>query len=189
VTAVAKQSGTCSKEGKGENEMMREQTLVVCGFALLVVLECPVLPAQTEDAKPVSKASELSIQTCDSLKNPAPGESLTDVANRHKAWWNCLEKGEGAGERPSEVVSPPVNMDNGRLVAGAVPSFVDSQSLPVTRPDTYVRNSSPNSQPDTFTVRIGPWSKVISTSQVLRESHRFLATLGLTRKTPQPPIQ
>ena len=169
--------------------MKREQTLAVCGFALLVVLECPVLPAQTEAAKPVSKASELSIQTCDSLKNPAPGESFTDAANRRKAWWHCLEKGESAAERSAEGLSTRVGMDDGRLVAGAVPSFVDSQPPPVTRTDTYVRNSSPNSQPDTFTVRIGAWSKVISVNQVLRDGHRFLATLGLTRKTPQPSIQ
>ena len=169
--------------------MRREQTLAVCGFALLVVLECPVLPAQTEDAKPVSKASELSIQTCDSLKNPAPGESLTDAANRHKAWLHCLEKGEGAGGRFSEGVSTPANMDNGRLGSGAEPSFVDSQSPPVTRIGIGVRSSSPNSQPETFTVRIGQWSKVISASQILRGSHRFLSTLGLTRKTPPLSIQ
>jgi hypothetical protein len=174
---------------EGETEMRRDLTLAVCGFALLVVLECPVLPAQTENAKPVSKTSELSIQTCDSLKNPAPGESLTDAANRHKAWWHCLEKGEGAGGRFSEGVSTPVNMDNGRLVAGAVPSFVDSQSPPVTRIGIDVRSSSPNSQPETFTVGIGQWSKVISASQILRGSHWFLSTLGLTRKTPQPSIQ
>ena len=169
--------------------MRREQTLAVCGFALLVVLECPVLPAQTADEKPVSKTSELSIQTCDSLKNPAPGESLADAANQYKAWLHCLEKGERAGGRLSEGVSTPVNMDNGRFGTGAVPSFVDSQSPPVTRIGIDVRSFSPNSQPETFTVRIGQWSKVISASQILRGSHRFLSTLGLTRKTPPLPIQ
>lgn len=169
--------------------MKRELTLADYGFALLAVLECPVLLAQAEPAKPVSKASDPSIQTCDSLKNPVLGESSTDAANRHKAWWHCLEKREGAGERVAEGASTPVEMDNGRLVAGGVPGFVDGQSLPVTRTDIYVRNSGPNSQPYTFTVGSGPWSKVISASQVLRESHRFLAAVGLTRKTPQPPIQ
>ena len=169
--------------------MKRELTLAVCVFALLVVLECPFLPAQTEDAKPVSKTSGLSMQTCDSLKNPALGESLTDAANRRKAWWHCLEKGGGVGERFAEGASTPVNMDNRRLGTGGVPSFVDSQSPPVTRIGIGVRSSSPNSQPETFTVRIGQWSKVISANQILRGSHRFLSTLGLTRKTPPLPIQ
>jgi hypothetical protein len=169
--------------------MRREQILAVCGLALLVVLESPVLPAQTEDAKPVSKTSELSIQTCDSLKNPAPGESLTDAANRHKAWLHCLEKGEGAGGRFSEGVSTPVNMDNERPIAGAVPSFVDIQSPVVTRTDIYVRNSSSVREPFTFTIGSGPWRKVISVNQVLRDGHRFLSTLGLTHKSPQPSIQ
>jgi hypothetical protein len=78
--------------------MKRELTLAVCGFALLAVSECPVLLAQAEPAKPVSKASDLSIQTCDSLKNPALGESSTDAANRRKAWWHCLEKRPGTPE-------------------------------------------------------------------------------------------
>ena len=60
---------------------------------------------------------------------------------------------------------------------------------PVTRIGIDVRSSSPNSQPETFTVGIGQWSKVISASQILRGSHWFLSTLGLTRKTPQPSIQ
>ena len=169
--------------------MRREQALAVCGFAFLVVLECPVLPAQTEDAKPVSKTSGLSMQTCDSLKNPAPGESLTDAATRHKAWWECLEKGEGAGARLSEGMSPPAITDNGRLITGAGPRLVDRQSPPVTRTDIDVRNSSSVREPFTFTVGSGPWRKVISVNQVLRDGHRFLATLGLTRKTPQPLIQ
>ena len=169
--------------------MKREQTLAVCGFALLVVLECPVLPAQTEDAKPVSKASELSVQTCDSLKNSALGESLTDAANRNKAWWHCLEKGEGAGRRFSEGVPTSTNINNGRLAAGAMPSFVDSQSPPMTRTDINVRNSSSVREPFTFTVGSGPWRKVIPVSQVLRDGHRFLSTLGLTHKSPQPSIQ
>ena len=174
---------------EGETEMRRELTFALCVFAFLVALECPVLPAQTEDAKPASKTSGLSNQGCDSLKNPAPGESLTDAANRHRAWWHCLEKGEGAGTRLSDGMSPPAIMDNRRLVAGVVPSFVDSQSPPVTRIGIDVRSSSPNSQPETFTVRIGQWSKVISANQILRGSHRFLSTLGLTRKTPPLPIQ
>jgi hypothetical protein len=174
---------------EGKTEMKRELTLAVCGFALLVALECPVLLAQIEEPKPVSKAYELSIQTCDSLKNPALGESLIDAANRRKAWWHCLEKGGGVGERFAKGASPPVNMDNGRPVAGTVSSFEDSQSHPVARTDTYVPNSGPNSPPYTFTIGSGPWSKVISVSQVLRESHRLLSTLGLTRKPPQMPIQ
>lgn len=169
--------------------MRREQTLSVCGFALLVVLESPVLPAQTENATPVSKASELSIQTCDSVKNPAPGESLTDAANRQNAWWHCLEKREAVGRRSSEGVPTSTNFNNGRLVGGVVPSFVDSQSPPVTRIGIGVRNSSPIREPFIFTVGSGPWRKVIPVSQVLRDGHRFLATLGLTRKTPQPSIQ
>ncbi len=169
--------------------MKRELTLAVCGFALLVVLECPVLLAQVEEPTPVSKTSALTIQTCDSLKNPALGESLTDTANRRKAWWHCLEKGGRAGERFAKAASPPVNMDNGRPLAGTVPSFEDSQSHSVARTGAYVPNSSPNSQPYTFTVGSGPWSKVISVSQVLRESHRLLSTLGLTRKPPQLSIQ
>ena len=56
--------------------MKRELTLAVYGVALLVALECPVLLAQTERAIPVRKASDLSVPTCDSLKNQAPGESL-----------------------------------------------------------------------------------------------------------------
>jgi hypothetical protein len=165
--------------------MKRELTLAVCGFALLVVLECPVLLAQIEEPKPVSKTSELSIQTCDSMKNPALGESLTDAANRRKAWWHCLEKGGGAGERFAEGASTPVNINTGSPVAGTVSSFEASQSHPVARTDTYVPNSGPNSPPYTFTVGSGPWSKVISVSQVLHESHRLLSTLGLTRKPPQ----
>jgi hypothetical protein len=169
--------------------MRREQTLAFCGFAFLVVLECPVLPAQTEDAKPVSKTSGLSLQTCDSLKNPAPGESLTDAANRHKAWWECLEKEEGAGERLSDGMSHPAIMDNGRLVAGGGLRLVDRQSLPVTRTDIDTRNSSSVREPFTFTVGSGPWRKVIPVNQVLRDGHRFLSRLGLTHKTPQPSVQ
>ncbi|MGA2986535.1 MAG: hypothetical protein ABSG32_22265 [Terriglobia bacterium] len=168
--------------------MKRELTLTICGFAILVVLECPVLLAQTERAKPVSNASDLSIQTCDSLKNTVPGESLTDAAIRHKAWWHCLEKREGAAEGIAEDLPTPADMDNWRLVAGAVSGFVDTQSLPVTRTDIFVRNSSPIRQPHTFTVKSGPWSKVISASQVRRETHQVLSTLGLTRKTPQASI-
>ncbi len=165
--------------------MKRELTLAVCGFALLVVLECPVLFAQIEEPKPVSKTSELSIQTCDSLKNPALGESLTDTANRRKAWWHCLEKGGRAGERFAEGASTPVNINTGSPVAGTMSSFEDSQSHPVARTDAYVPNSGPNSQHYTFTVGSGPWSKVISVNQVLHESHRLLSTLGLTHKPPQ----
>jgi hypothetical protein len=173
---------------EGGNEMKRELTLAVCGLALLVPLECPILLAQAERATPASQPSGLSIQACDSLKKPAPGESSTDAAKRHKAWWLCLEKEEGAGGSFAERESIPVDPENRRPVAGAVPGFADSQSLPATRTDIYVRNSNPNSQPHTFTLSSGPWSKVISVSQVRRESHRVLATLRLTRKTPQPPI-
>jgi hypothetical protein len=169
--------------------MRREQTLAVCGFAWLVVFEYPVLLAQNKDAKPELKTSELSIQTCDYLKKPAPGESLTDAANRQKAWWECLENGEGAGARLSEGMSTPVIMGNGRVVAGVGPRFVDRQSPPVTRTDINVRNSSSVKEPFTFTLGSGPWRKVISVNQVLRDGHRFLSTLGLTHKTPQPSMQ
>jgi hypothetical protein len=174
---------------KGETIMRRELTLALFGLALLVLLQCPILPAQTEDAKPISKTSDLSIPTCDSLKNPDPGESSTDAANRHKAWWYCLEKGEGTGETLSEGVLASTNGNNGLVVAGAVPHLVDSQSTPVTGTGIEVRSASPIPQPFTFTVGSGPWRKVISVNQVLRDGHRFLASLGLTHKTPQPSIQ
>jgi hypothetical protein len=60
--------------------------LAVCGLTLLGVLECPVLLAQTEDAKPISTAAEVDIHTCDSLKNPVPGESLGDASRRMLVW-------------------------------------------------------------------------------------------------------
>lgn len=169
--------------------MKRELTLAVCGFALLAVWECPVLRAQAEPAKLVSEASNLSVQTCDFLKNPALGESSTDAANRRKAWWHCLENGGGPEERFAAGASTPVNMDSERPVAGAVPSLKDSQFHLVARRDTSVSNSSPNSQPYTFDVRSVPWGKVIPASQVLRESHRLLSTLRLTRKPPPLSIQ
>jgi hypothetical protein len=168
---------------------MRDLILAVCTFALLVALECPVLLAQAELAKPVSETSDLSIQTCDSLKNPAPGESLTDAANWHNAFWHCLKSRVGLGQWYVEGRFTAVDMDNRQFVAGTVPVLVDSQSRPAARKATYFPNPIPNNQPYTFTVRSGPWSKVISASQVLRESHRFLEKLGLTRKTPQPLIQ
>jgi hypothetical protein len=167
--------------------MKRDMTLVVCVFAVLAVLECPALLAQAEPARPVANASDPSVQTCDSLISPAQGESPTDAANRLNAWWHCLEI--GAGGKPPAVVPPPANMDSGRPAAGAVPGFTESQLLPVNQPDTLIRDPSPNSQPDTFTFRIGGWSKVISTRPLLRESHRVLVTFGLTRKAPPPPIQ
>jgi hypothetical protein len=169
--------------------MKRELTLAVCGFVLLVIMECPGLLAQAELAKPALNASDPFMQTCDSLNNPAPGESQADAVNRHKAWWHCLESGEGAGARLFEGMSPPVNVHNVRLVAGAGSSFADRQSLPVTQPDADVHNASPTKEPFIFTVGSGPWSKVISVNQVLRGSHQFLVTLGLARKTRQPPIK
>ena len=169
--------------------MKRQLTLAVYGVALLVALECPVLLAQTERANPVWKASDLSVQTCDSLKKLAPGESLADAANRHKAWWHCLETEESGAGRFAGDLSKPVDIDNGRLVAGAVPRLVESQSPPATRTDTYVNSSSPIRPPFTFTIGSGPQSNVISASQILRESRRLLAKLRLTRKTPQLSIQ
>jgi hypothetical protein len=169
--------------------MKREQTLAVCGFALLVILECPVMPAQTGDANPVLKTSELFIQTCDSLKNPTLGETLTDAANRHQAWWHCLEKGEGAGAGLSEGKSPPENLDNGRFASRAVPGFVGSPSPAITRTDVDVHTSSPAREPFVFTLGSGPWRKVISVNLVLRDGHRFLSTLRLTHKAPRPSIQ
>ena len=80
--------------------MKHELTLAVCGVALLAALECPVLLVQTERANPVRKASDLSVPTCDSLKNPASGESLTPCrrCDSHRFWfdgevwqcWNCV---------------------------------------------------------------------------------------------------
>jgi len=65
--------------------MKRELTLAVCVFALLVVLECPVLLAQAELAKPVSKASAPSMQTCDSLRlSMSPWESSFEARSAER---------------------------------------------------------------------------------------------------------
>jgi len=167
--------------------MKRDLTFVVWIFALLAVLESPVLLAQAEPARLVTNPSDSSAQACDSLISPAQGESPTDAANRLRVWWHCLEI--GAGGKPSAGVPPPANMENGRYAAGVAPSLTDSQFAPVSQPDTFGRTSNPDSQPDTFTVKIGGWSKVISARPLLRESHRVLATFGLTRKAPPPPMQ
>jgi len=139
-------------------------TLALCWFFLLLVLRSPFLLAQVDKASPISKASEVDIHTCDSLKNPIPGESVADAARRNQAWRNCVESVATATERLTEHFVAKVDVDNGHLVAGAVPRLVDSHSVLVNRMDIYVRNHSPMRHQYTLTVRCGPWSRVLSAS-------------------------
>ncbi len=144
---------------------MRDKTaLAICWFFLLLVLRSSFLLAQVDKSTAISKPSELTSQTCDSLKNPVPGESSADAARRNKAWGNCLEKVESAYERVLDRLSTRVDVDNGHLAAGVVPRLVTSQSVLVNRMDIYVRNHSPMRHQYTLTVRCGPWSRVLSAS-------------------------
>jgi hypothetical protein len=77
---------------EGEGQMNAKLTLAVFVVTLQTLLGCPILPAQTEDAKPILKPIEMTRRECDSLKNPVPEESLVSAGDRTRAWEACLEK-------------------------------------------------------------------------------------------------
>jgi len=140
--------------------------LLISGFSLLVGLACPVLLAQTQDAKPVSKASEPALQTCDSsFSNPVPGESIADAARRNRAWKNCVEEMKSAAQRVVEHLVKKVQVENGHLTVGALlPGLATSPGFLVNRLDIYVRNRSPIKHEYTLTARCGTWSQTRSGS-------------------------
>jgi hypothetical protein len=137
--------------------------VLIFGLSLLGVLACPILRAQTQDAKPAAEGTEPAIVQCDSsLMNPVPGESITDAARRLRAWKNCVDAMKSAAEH----MVKRVDVENGHLVVGAVPPGLGSIPglLNVNRLDIYVRNRSPLKHEYTFTARCGAWTQTRSGS-------------------------
>jgi hypothetical protein len=133
----------------------------ICGFSLTVGLACPILLAQTQDAKPASPQVELAIPKCDSsLMNPVPGESIADAARRIRAWDDCTAKAR-AMELCREGCTKKADLNNGavKVVATADVSIPD---LLIERAKVYVRNTTPTKQAYTLTVTCGKWSKTVS---------------------------
>jgi hypothetical protein len=80
---------------------------VISGFCLLAALACPMLLAQTQDAKPVSKAAaEFIAQLCDSWESPVRGESIADAGRRLAVWRECKQWADSKGVRLHESLWP-----------------------------------------------------------------------------------
>lgn len=121
---------------------------------------------QTDKPPATSKRPEASIPTCDSsLRIPVPGESLADAARRMRAWKDCAEKIDIAGNRLGEQLVKRVEVESGHLtVATLPPGFATSNSLLVSRLDIYLYNRSPIKHGYTLMVRCGKWSKTVTDS-------------------------
>jgi hypothetical protein len=65
--------------------------LGIVGLAMIAVVACSTLFAQTQDTKPVSKPSTPSVQPCDSLAAAVQGESIADAARRLRAFKDCIQ--------------------------------------------------------------------------------------------------
>jgi hypothetical protein len=143
--------------------MRSNLTLAIFAFSLVLTFECPALLAQTEDARPVLRASDLDIHTCDPFKNPVPGESLADAARRIKAGKNCTDKVKAGVNLLRERIWKKADLDNG-FVKVAATAEVSTPSFLIARANVYVQNTSPIRQAYTLTVRCGEWSKTVSGS-------------------------
>ena len=137
--------------------MKATMTLAVCGLPLLAALECPVLPAQTEDAKPVSIPSELTIHTCDSLKDPKV--FADDPSLRMLVWKNCLEDDKHIQEFMDKQLVKKADVYKGQLAIVAKPSVRRAETFLLKRLDIYVLTSSPWKYQYSLTTSCGKWNK------------------------------
>jgi hypothetical protein len=159
----------------GKRKIMEKA--VISGLWVLAFLACPVLPAQTNVAKPASQRAELPLPKCDpSLLNPVPGESIVDASRRLKAWNACEDKAR-AMEFLRQRLWKKADLNNGALKVAAT-AEVGIPGLVIERANVYVRNISPAKQAYTLTVTCGEWSKTVSGSLDAAESSQANQAFG-----------
>lgn len=147
--------------------MKYKLTLMVCALSTMLPLPGSVFLGQTETAKPSPKTATQDIRSCDSLKNPIPGESLADASRRIKAWKDCTEEINVTRDRLNQLLVKKLDVADGHLsVAAWPPDLLANRSVVINRLDVYAYNSSPNKHEFSLTVRCGKWSRSVSDNLV-----------------------